>query len=478
MSKNYIGKPLCVDLDGTIIASDSLAESLLVLIKTNPLMLFMVPFWIVQGKYYFKEQLEKHSKISPEMMLYREKVLQYIIEEKKSGRKIVLATASMPKIAKNIADYLGIFDEVLASEDNVNLRAENKRDKLIELYGKKGFDYIGDSKADLPVWEAADKAILVHPKKRILKKAEKAGNVKLVFKHNYSKLKAVIKQIRLYQWIKNILIFVPFLLAHKLISLPNLNNLLLGFVSFGLLASFVYVLNDLLDIEADRHHPTKKNRPIASGRITIVEGFMMIPFLFVSSFVISILYLPFTFTLILILYLVSNILYSFYLKKVMIMDIIMLSGLFTVRLIAGSVLANISFSAWLVEFSIFFFFSLATIKRYSELLALKDTNKTSIKRRGYKVSDIDMIRNFGIISGYLSVLIIALYVNSNEVIRLYSRPELLWIISPILLLWISRIWLIAHRGELNEDPIVFTVKDPVSWVIGIISVIIIIGAAL
>jgi len=330
----------------------------------------------------------------------------------------------------------------------------------------------------LPVWEAADTAILVHPKKSVLKQAEKAGNVKLVFRHNYSKLKAVIKQVRLYQWIKNILIFVPFLLAHKILSLDTFNDLLLGFVSFGLLASFVYVLNDLLDVEADRLHLVKRNRPIASGRISIVQGFMMLPLLFLSSFVISILYLPFAFTAILLLYLVCNILYSFYLKKVMIMDIIMLSGLFTFRLIAGAVLAEISFSAWLVEFSIFFFFSLATMKRYSELLALKETNKTSIKRRGYNLGDIDMVRNFGIISGYLSVLIIALYVNSNEVVRLYQRPELLWIISPLLLLWISRIWLIAHRGGMNEDPIVFTVKDPASWVIGLISIVIIIGAAL
>lgn len=471
-------KPLCVDLDGTVIATDSLAESLLVIIKINPLLLLLLPYWVLRGKYYLKSQLEINSKITPEKLPYRSKFLEYVKDEKAKGRKIVLATASMPSIANKIADYLDIFDEVLASENNINLRAENKADALVKRYGEKGFDYAGDSKADIPVWKHADKAILVHPKKSVLRKARKAGNVHLVFTHNYSKFLALVKEIRVYQWVKNILLFLPMLLAHEIFNFRLIKDTSISFIAFSLMASFVYVLNDLLDVEADRIHPTKRNRPIASGKISIFQAFFIIPVLFFASLGISAYYLNFEFTVMLLVYVISNIMYSFHLKKVMILDIIILSTLYTLRLIAGAVAGNVHISPWLIEFSIFFFFSLAAVKRYSELLTLKDTNQTSIKRRGYLVGDIDVVRNFGIISGYLSVMIIAFYVHGQEVEKLYKHPEFLWAISPILLYWISRVWLIAHRGKMNDDPIVFTGKDVVSWVIGLIVGLIALGATL
>ncbi len=471
-------KPLCIDLDGTVIATDSLAESLLVIMKVNPLLLLLLPFWVLRGKYYLKAQLEKNSKITPDKLPYRSKFLDYVKEEKAKGRKIILATASMPSIANSIADYLGIFDEVLASKDNVNLRADNKAKELVRRYGEKGFDYAGDSKADIPVWKHADKAILIHPKKSVLRKARKAGNVHIVFQANYSKVFAFIKEIRVYQWVKNILLFLPMLLAHDIFNLGLIKNTSIAFVAFSLMASFVYVLNDLLDVEADRVHPTKKNRPIASGKISIFQAFFIIPILFFASLSISVYYLNFEFCGMLLIYVISNILYSFYLKKVMILDIIILSTLYTLRLIAGALAGGVHISPWLIEFSIFFFFSLAAVKRYSELLTLKDTNQTSIKRRGYLVGDIDVVRNFGIISGYLSVMIIAFYVHGQEVVKLYKHPEILWMISPVLLYWVSRVWLIAHRGKMNEDPIVFTGKDIVSWFVGLIVALIALGATL
>ena len=473
-----INKPLCVDLDGTIIATDSLAESLLVIMKINPLMLFLLPFWVLMGKYYLKSKIEKYSKITPEKLPYRAKVLEYINLEKAKGRKILLVTASMPTIADKISDYLGIFDEVMASKDNINLRAENKAKELVRRFGEKGFDYIGDSKADLPVWKSANKAILVNPKKSVLRKARKFGNVGTVFQSHDSKFLAILKEIRVYQWVKNILLFLPMILAHQVFDLEIIKNTSISFIAFSLMASFVYVLNDLLDVEADRIHPRKRNRPIAAGRISIFQAFFMIPILFFSSIGISAYFLNFEFSIALLIYVITNILYSFNLKKIMILDIIILASLYTLRLIAGALAGGILISPWLIEFSIFFFFSLAAVKRYSELLILKDTNQTSIKRRGYLVGDIDVVRNFGIISGYLSVMIIAFYVHGQEVVKLYHHPEFLWMISPVLLYWISRVWLIAHRGKMNDDPIVFTGKDPVSWVIGFLVALIALGAAL
>lgn len=473
MDKNkYSGKPLCLDLDGTLIATDSLAESLIVIIKTKPLYFFLLPFWILRGKYYFKSKIEQNSKLSPDRLPYIVQVLEFAKTEKAKGRMIVLATATMQGIADKIANYLGIFDLVIGSKDSKNLRSANKRDELVRLFGEKGFDYAGDSKADIKVWQSADKAIVVHPNNSVLKAAKAIGNVDKEFKEEYSKTKAYIKQIRVYQWIKNILLFLPFILAHKLFDTDIIFRVSIGFFSFSFLASFVYVLNDLMDLEADRIHPRKKYRPLASGKITLFRAFQLLPILLFVSFGLSLIFLPISFTLILISYALTNIIYSIYAKKVMVLDIIILSSFYTLRIIAGAIAAGVVVSPWLIEFSIFFFFSLAAVKRFSELLNLKEQNQTSAKRRGYLVTDLDLVRNFGVISGYISVLIIAFYVHSDAVVLLYKRPEILWAISPCLLYWISRIWLLAHRGLMNDDPIVFTGKDTISYLVGFVIVIV------
>ncbi len=474
----FTGKPLCFDLDGTLIATDSLAESLLLILKTTPLYFFLLPFWLIRGKYNFKSQIEQHSNISPDKLPYIENVLEFAKAEKAKGRMIVLATASMQGIGDKIANYLGIFDLVIGSKNGINLRSSHKRDELVSLFGEKGFDYAGDSKADIKVWKSADKAIVVQANDSVLKAAQANGNVQVVFKEDFSQTKAYIKQIRVYQWIKNILLFLPFILAHKLFDVNIIHNVVVGFFSFSFLASFVYVLNDLMDLEADRIHPRKKNRPLASGKINLFRGFALLPILCSASFGLSILFLPIEFTIILVIYAVTNIVYSLYAKKIMILDIIILSSLYTLRLISGGSAANVAISPWLIEFSIFFFFSLAAVKRFSELLSLKETDTTSAKYRGYMFADLDLVRNFGIISGYISVLIIALYVNGREVQQLYKHPEVLWGITPVLHYWISRIWLLAHRGQMNDDPIIFTGKDPVSYIIGIIVIIIAVSAAI
>jgi len=471
-------KPLCVDLDGTIIATDTLMESILIAVKKNPLMLLIFPFWLIRGRYYFKTQIGKRVIPKPELYPYRPEIINYLKSEKQKGREIVLATATVKPIADSVAAYLGIFDKVIASENSNNLRARSKRDRLVELYGEKGFGYIGDSGADYEVWEAADYAILVEPSKSIENKVKKIKDEVIIFKNRINKIKLITREIRVYQWLKNILIFFPLLMAHKVTDIQSFVNVIFAFFAFSLIASSVYVLNDLLDLESDRHHPRKKNRPFASGSLRLEWGFFMSPLLLAGGILLSIYLLPIDFFYYLLIYFILTTSYSFYLKKQPIFDVIILACLYTLRLVAGASAVQVQASPWLLGFSIFLFLSLAFIKRYQELLVMREQNKNESKGRGYIVEDMSLISNMGPASGYMSVLVLALYVNSKEVVSLYHRPEVLWFVVLCLLFWISRMWLLAFRGKMDDDPLVYTGKDWVSYVVGAIVGILAIGAAL
>ncbi|MBI5325563.1 MAG: UbiA family prenyltransferase [Ignavibacteriae bacterium] len=471
-------KPLCVDLDGTIIRTDSLMESILVSLKKNPLLFILFPFWIIRGRYYFKSQIAKRIIPNPKSYPYNHSVIEYLVNEKRNGREIILATASIKGIADSVASEIGIFNNVLSSENSNNLRAKSKRDKLVELYGERGFDYIGDSKADFEVWNKADKAIMVEPSGSMIKKVSGNTEIIKIFKHDKSKFKLILKEIRVYQWLKNILIFFPLLMAHKVTDLNMILNAVFAFISFSLIASAVYVTNDLLDLESDRLHPRKKNRPFASGHLKLQLGFLMSPILMAGGILLAIFLLPIEFFYFLLIYFVLTTTYSFYLKKQPIFDVIVLACLYTLRLVAGATAVNVTASPWLLGFSIFLFLSLAFIKRYTELLVIRELNKNESKGRGYLVEDMNLISNMGPASGYISVMVLALYVNSKEVIALYHKPELLWLVVLCLLFWISRMWLLAFRGKMEDDPLVFTGKDWVSYVVGAIVGILAIGAAL
>jgi 4-hydroxybenzoate polyprenyltransferase len=469
--------PLCVDLDGTLIATDTLLESMLIALKSNPLIIFLFPFWILKGRAHFKAKIANLALPNPEFLPYHEDFLNYVRTEHKSGRKIILATATLKPIADKVADYLGIFSKVLASTPEHNLRDENKRKALVDLYGEKGFDYAGDSSADLSVWPSANMAIIVHPKNGILAKAKQVNSNNMIFNKKRNFLKSLIKQIRVYQWIKNILIIMPILMAHKQSDTESLINAVLAFFSFSFTASFVYVLNDLLDLESDRNHPRKRFRPLASGAISIPVGVMLIPLLLISGITIA-FFINTEFLFILLGYLVLTTLYSFKLKKIMMLDVILLSGLYTVRLLAGSYAAEVEASNWMLAFSMFIFLSLAFVKRYTELYVKKEENKTKLHGRGYSVEDLPIIRSLGTASGYISILIFALYIHSDTVSQYYSNPDLLWLVTLCLLYWVSRIWILTSRGEIDDDPIVFTIKDKTSYFIGFIVAILAIGASL
>lgn len=469
--------PLVADLDGTIISTDTLLESTIIAIRNNPLLIFILPFMIFKGKLFFKQAIDKYARCDAELLPYRYNVVDFLKEEKAKGRAIVLATATVKPIAEEIGKHLKIFDEIIATE-NINLRAEQKTKVLVEKFGYGGYDYIGDSKADLPVWKSSRFAIVVNKSNSLTNKAKRNGNVSKIFEIKKDDFNDNLKEIRVYQWIKNILIFLPLLMAHQIGDLTLIIQNFIAFFAFSFAASSVYVINDLFDIEPDRVHPRKRNRPIASGLISIPKALAIAFLLLALSILISVLYLPLKFILILITYLTLTTLYSFSFKRIYIIDIITLASLYTIRLIAGGASVAVEVSYWLLAFSMFLFLNLAIVKRYTELKQLVEAKKNKTIGRGYFVEDLSLLRSLGTSSGYLSVLVFALYVNSKVVLGLYNKPEFLWAVAPLLLFWITRIWFVAHRGKMHDDPIVFTAKDPVSYVVGFLVILLIIGAAI
>lgn len=461
--------PLCVDLDGTLVSTDTLWESLFVLLRTNPWWIFLLPWWLLQGKAKFKTQIAKRVALPGEHLPYRANVLAFLQQQKAQGRQLVLVTAAHERIAQAVADYLGLFDEVIASDDQRNLRGRTKREELEKCYGEKGFDYIGDAAVDVTVFEGANRFYLVAENEAVL--AKKRLVAEHVFPIDVPTLKTWIKLLRPHQWIKNSLLFLPLILAHAFLEADKLQATFLAFFAFSFAASAGYVLNDLLDLPADRAHPTKRHRPFASGVLPIQTGIPIFLFLIILSAALSFVFLPLAFLGMIILYLVVTITYSLYLKRKMIIDVLILAGLFTHRIMAGGVATDISISDWLFVFSMFFFVSLAFVKRYAELLMLQIKGKENeIKHRNYSVVDIDMLASIGPTSGYLAVLVFSLYIYSDNTQGLYASPMLLWLICPVLLYWITRIWFLAHRGQLVDDPVQFALTDKVSWAVAFLIV--------
>ena len=468
-------KCLFVDLDGTLIKSDLLFECLVPIIKNYFYAIFLAPFWLLKGKAYLKDKFSDLVSINPEILPYNNNVLEYIRKEKENGSKIILATASNIKLAKSISDYLGIFDDVIASSKEENLKGKNKLNK-IKLYIKnnninKEFSYIGDSEADVKIFNETNIPIVVGNKNVFNKIKSKNDKTTFVDGENDFSLKKFFKMIRTYQWVKNFLIFLPLILAHKFLDVNLLLKALVAFFSFSFLASSVYIINDIMDVESDRIHPSKKNRPIASGAVKISSALKVAFILMPLSFIISI-FLGKEFLFVLLTYFITTSCYSFYLKKIMLVDILILSLLYTVRMFAGGVALNIYLSPWLFMFSMFFFFSLACAKRYSELYAVRNNLQDEIKGRGYQAQDLEQIQIFGSSSGYIAILIFALYIQSDISMKLYKTPSFFWALCPIMLYWISRVWLLSHRGQMTQDPIIFALKDKVSYVVLILSIII------
>jgi 4-hydroxybenzoate polyprenyltransferase len=460
--------PLVVDLDGTLIRSDLLFQTFFAHIKHNVLGAFNAFYWLSKGKANLKAQLANRVTINASLLPYNEAVLEFIKSEK-AQRPIILATASHRIYAEQIALHLNLFDRVIATENEVNLSATTKRDVLVAEFGAQGFDYIGNSHDDLIVWKASEKAYLVNTGRDVESKARALGNVEKIISRRPSPIRPLIQAVRLHQWLKNLLIFIPLLAAHQLRNPILLLQVVSAFLFFGFCASSVYLLNDLLDMEDDRHHPTKRHRAFASGNLSVKTGLVTAILLLLTAFSGAYLFLPWQFTVTLVGYYLLTLGYSLFLKRVMTADIIALAVLYTLRIAAGSFACGLIPTFWILAFSMFLFLSLALIKRYAELhdQRLKGkSDKTS--GRGYFPSDLEMISSLGASSGYLSVMVLALYIQDKTTITLYRNPEIIWIAVPLLLFWISRIWMLTHRGQMHEDPVLFAIKDKASLIVGVL----------
>lgn len=457
---------LCVDCDGTLIATDLLYEAFFLMLKQYPLGLFLLPFWLLKGKAHLKQRLAEKVTFNWETLPYREKVIQLINEAKSNDRKVVLATASPLPWAEGIASYLKCFDQVLATSQTNNLSGTNKAKKLIALFGERGFDYAGDNKVDLKVWQHAAGAIIVSKNESLANKV--SIPIVQMIKPPKATLMTYVKALRVHQWLKNLLVIVPLLAAHQIGVFEGLLQVAYAFIAFSLCASSVYVLNDLLDLESDRVHVRKRKRPFAACTLPIWQGMLLIPLLLIIAFSIAIL-LPKAFIIVLASYFIMTLAYSIVLKQKVIVDVMMLAGLYTMRIIAGAAATNITPSFWLLAFSMFIFLSLAMVKRYSELLITLQANKKEPAGRGYSVDDLPILMSIGVSAGLGSVLIFALYINSPDTNQMYQNTIWLWLAPPIILYWISRMWMKAHRGQVDDDPVVFAAKDWQSIVVLITS---------
>jgi 4-hydroxybenzoate polyprenyltransferase len=464
--------PLVVDLDGTLVRTDLLVESVLALLKDRPLCLFAIPVWMGRGKARFKQEVAKRILPEPRTLPWRTELIDYLVQQRSDGRSVVLATASDIAIARCVADHLALFDEVFASDGHVNLRGEAKRGLLVARFGARGFDYAadgGNGRCDLPVWSAARKAILVNAARGVGKAAARLTDVDRVFSDRKIGWAERLRALRPNHWLKNLLVFVPLIAAHRLHDLALFEKSLLAFVAFGCCASSGYLFNDLVDLESDRHHPQKRLRPFAAGDLPLSYALLAGPALLLLGCFLGALVSPLVLAL-LVTYCAMTVTYSLRIKKVVILDVLFLAGLYTVRILAGSAATAIWPSHWLLAFSTFLFFSLALVKRYSELAIMRRLDGDAAKARAYELSDGELLAAMGTASGYLAVLVLALYIAADKARVLYSRPELLWALCPLLLYWISHVWLTAHRGNMNHDPVVFTTSDRTSRILIVLMV--------
>jgi len=472
--------PLVLDLDGTTVLTDTLIETALRALAESPRTFFSRLSRIFGPRAAFKRAMADAHAIDPATLIYNDAVLDLARQAKAEGRPVFLVTAADQAVADRVATHLGIFTGVFASDGTTNLKAEAKADFLTERFGAKNFDYAGDAEADRPVWRQARLAIVVNASARLLAQVRaECPEVQVVGlpRPPSETLRLMARALRVHQWAKNLLLFAPIIAAHRSFA-PVMLQAIMGFFAFSFCASSVYLLNDLVDLPHDRAHPTKRRRPFASGALNLAAAPPLIAVLLGVSAIIA-MRLPHSFLLMLAGYYVCTLSYSFILKRQAVWDVIMLAGLYTIRIFAGGAATRIPVSPWLLAFAMFLFLCLAIVKRLTELTQyVRAGGETKLKGRGYLPEDLDMLRSMAAASGYMSVLVMALYVNSAEVLPLYRHPSGLWALCPILLFWISRVLMLANRGQMNEDPVVFALRDRVSLLAGLVSLIAIVAATL
>ncbi|HET7315019.1 UbiA family prenyltransferase [Salinisphaera sp.] len=467
---------LVVDLDGTLVHTDLLIESAFVLARERPHNLLRLPGWLRRGKARLKDEIAARAELDVAHLPYNRELLDFLTQEKRLGRRIVLATAANHRYAHQVAHHLELFDDVLASDAHTNLSGEDKLAAVRELLDDAPFDYAADHDDDRAIWAAARETILVGATASTDRWATSETRVARRIEREPGGARTWIKAMRLYQWSKNVLIFVPLLASHDLLDGRTLVAAVLAFIAYGALASSVYLLNDLVDLADDRRHPNKRHRPFASGTLPVAHGVAAIPILLLIAAVIAV-FLPPLFGAVLATYYVVTLAYSMGLKRVALIDVLTLAILYTLRLIAGGAATGIPLSFWLLALSMSLFLSLAMAKRCAEL-TLVQSGQTSGGGRGYAAFDIDALKSLGTAAGYASVVVLALYINSPDITENYRHPVFIWLLCPVVLYWISRIWLKTMRGEMTDDPIVFAARDTGSRICIAVGAAIVVAAAL
>jgi 4-hydroxybenzoate polyprenyltransferase len=451
-------RPLCVSLQGTLIRTDIWWEHLIAILRKQPWLVFVAPLWLLGGRKRLESAVESRSTFEAATLPYRAELLQGLRAAHAKGRRIVLLAPGQPRLARLVADHLGVFADVQAEEGS----AEQQRGRLSERLAGVPFDFVGHASAELPLLTAAQRGYVVGASGAAASRAQQSSSVQVVSKQP-SLARAIFKVLRVHQWSKNALVVVPLVLAPSGHSVHQVVSAFLAALAFSLCASSGYVFNDLIDIEADRAHHTKHRRPFASGALPAAVGPWLFIALFGLGFAIALLALPLPFTGMLAAYFVATMSYSLVLKSKLMLDVVVLAGLYTHRVLSGGVATGVVISEWLLVFSLFMFSSLAFAKRYIELLHSAEKGG-QLKSRGYFAEDRSMVASMGPTAGYIAVLLFCLYIQESDAAStLYRTPVLLWFIVPVLLYWISRVWFLAHRGQMQDDPVKFALTDRRSW---------------
>lgn len=454
-----------VDLDGTLVRTDLFVEAILQFLKKNPLNLFPVLLWVFRGIPYTKARIAQQIGLEAADLPYETDLLDYLRLQKEAGRHLILATASHRIYAEKVAAHLGLFSSVLATEEDRNLKGSNKLAAIRDKAGSDAFTYAGDSTADSPIWAAAGSGIFVNAPASDVAAAQAAGTAEKIIASRPPVWRAFIKSMRPHQYAKNALIFVPIFTSQMHLPAAGFLAALLAFICFSLCASGVYFLNDLMDLQADRHHTSKRHRPLPAGDLPLQTGVIGAIALPGIAFALSLLFLPPAFTIVLIAYLAITMAYSFWLKQIATADVMVLASLYTLRVIAGAAATGIVLSSWLLAFSMFIFVSLGYLKRYIEVAAAPH-DEANVHGRDYSHADSETMFSLGVANITAAVVILALYINSPEVKGFYSTPEILWLLCLLLLYWGNRIWVGARRGRIADDPVLFALRDRISLLIG------------
>lgn len=451
---------LCVDLDGTLVQTDTIIESLVVLLRTKPQSVLHILRCMFLGKARFKQELAREAVLQPDSLPYALPVLDYIRSEASRGRRVLLVTGADSSIAHLVAQHLGLFSQVICSNGHENVTGKTKLAAIRRVLGDEEFSYAGNSRADLPVWKGAKSAVIAGSSGALRKAVERAGvPVEKVFPAPRWSISTFAKAMRVYQWTKNVMVFLPLLLAHQLLYRSTLVNGIRGFFSFSLCASAIYLVNDILDLPTDRKHQRKRNRPLPSGQLSVAAAVVLIVLLLAGA---AVLNPTADAAWLLAAYTACALAYSLYLKRLLVIDVIMLAVFYTLRLLYGGAATRVSVSIWTLAFSMFMFLSLALIKRISELQSGVSDEGLAGSGRAYQVNDLYQMSALCAACGSVSALVVVLYVYNPEVMTLYSRPRLLLAVFPLLIYWQSRLLILANRGVIQEDPILFSLSDRAS----------------